>query len=78
MLAKPNRKRRTCRLTLTAVVRKEGRWYVAERPEVGVVSQGRTLEAAVKNLKEATDLFRRVPATSGGWMFSLSHSPPFE
>jgi predicted RNase H-like HicB family nuclease len=30
---------------------------VAECPEVGTVSQGPTAEAAVENLKEATELF---------------------
>lgn len=43
--------------TFTAVVHKEGRWYVAECPEVGTVSQGRTLEKALENLKEATELY---------------------
>ena len=57
MLAKPSRKRRTRRLTLMAVVHKEGRWYVTECPEVGTVSQGRTFDDAVKNLKEATELY---------------------
>ena len=31
--------------------------YVAECPEVGTVSQGRTLEEAIDNLKEATELY---------------------
>jgi predicted RNase H-like HicB family nuclease len=43
--------------TLTAVVHKEGDWYVAECPETGTVSQGETIEAAVENLKEATELY---------------------
>lgn len=41
-------------MTLTAVLHREGRLYVAECPEVGTVSQGDTLEAAVTNLREAT------------------------
>ena len=40
--------------TLTAVVHKEDDLYIAERPEVGTVSQGETVEEAVDNLKEAT------------------------
>ena len=44
-------------LTLTAVIHKEGDWYVAECPEVGTVSQGKTIEAAIENLKEATELY---------------------
>lgn len=43
--------------TLTAVLHKEGDLYVAECPEVGTVSQGYTLEEAVANLKEATELY---------------------
>lgn len=43
--------------TYTAVVHREEAWYVAECPEVGVVSQGETLEKALANLKEATELY---------------------
>ncbi len=43
--------------TLTAVVHKEENMYVAQCPEVGTVSQGETLEEAVDNLKEATELY---------------------
>ncbi|MCH7722885.1 MAG: type II toxin-antitoxin system HicB family antitoxin [Bacteroidetes bacterium] len=31
--------------------------YVAECPEVGTVSQGKTVEEALANLKEATELY---------------------
>ncbi|RCV62842.1 putative nuclease of the RNAse H fold, HicB family [Methanophagales archaeon] len=41
----------------TAVVHKEEEMYVAECPEVGTVSQGKTIEEAVSNLKEATELY---------------------
>ena len=37
--------------TFSAVVHKEKQWYVAECPEVGTVSQGKTIEEAVANLK---------------------------
>ena len=43
--------------TLTAVLYREEDMYVAECPEVGTVSQGRTVEEAVANLKEATELY---------------------
>ena len=43
--------------TFTAVIHKEDSWYVAECPEVGTVSQGHTIEEAVANLKEATELY---------------------
>jgi predicted RNase H-like HicB family nuclease len=43
--------------TFTAVVRKEENLYVAECPEVGTASQGETIEEAVNNLREATELY---------------------
>ncbi len=43
--------------TFTAVIYKEEDLYVAECPEVGTVSQGYTIEEAVTNLKEATELY---------------------
>jgi len=43
--------------TLTAVLHKEDDMYVAECPEAGTVSQGHTIEEAVRNLKEATELY---------------------
>ena len=43
--------------TFTAMLHREGDIYVAECPEVGTVSQGLTIEEAVANLKEATELY---------------------
>ena len=43
--------------TFTAVLHKEEDMYVAECPEVGTASQGETLEDAINNLKEATELY---------------------
>ena len=43
--------------TLTAVLHKEDDMYVAECPEVGTVSQGTTIEEALANLREATELY---------------------
>lgn len=43
--------------TFTAVLHKEGDLYVADCPEVGPVSQGSTVEEAIANLKEATELY---------------------
>ena len=44
-------------VVLTAVIHKEEDMYVAECPEVGTVSQGKTIEEALANLKEATELY---------------------
>ena len=43
--------------TFTAVIHKEDDLYVADCPEVGTVSQGHTVEEAIANLKEATELY---------------------
>lgn len=31
--------------------------YIAKCPEVGTISQGKTIEESLKNLKEATELY---------------------
>jgi len=41
---------------LTAVIEKEGKWYVATCPELGVASQGGTLEEAEAMIQEAVEL----------------------
>ncbi len=41
----------------TAVFHKEGDFYVASCPEVGTVSQGESVEEAIANLQEATELY---------------------
>jgi len=44
-------------LSWTVKIHREEKWYVAECPEVGTVSQGETIEEAVQNLNEATELY---------------------
>lgn len=41
----------------TAVITREERWFVAHCVELGVVSQGKTIEEAQANLKEAVELY---------------------
>ena len=41
----------------TAIINKEGRWFVAHSVELGVVSQGKTIDEARKNLEEAVELY---------------------
>jgi len=41
----------------TAIVWKEEKGYVSKCPELGVASCGDTFEEAVKNLKEAVELY---------------------
>jgi predicted RNase H-like HicB family nuclease len=44
-------------MIFTAVLHREDDLYVAECPEIGTVSQGQTVEEAIANLKEATELY---------------------
>ena len=43
--------------TFMAAIHKEENLYVALCPEVGTASQGYTIEEAIANLKEATELY---------------------
>lgn len=53
--------------TFTAILHKEGDLYVADCPEVGTVSQGKNVEEAVANLREATELYlEEFPSEGSG------------
>ncbi len=43
--------------TFTAILEKDEDMYVAKCPEVGTVSQGKSIDEAIANLKEATELY---------------------
>jgi predicted RNase H-like HicB family nuclease len=45
--------------TLTAIIYPDDEtdWLVAHNPETGTTSQGKTIEEAIANLKEATELY---------------------
>ena len=45
------------KMGMTAVIRKGEKQYVALCPELDVVSQGYTVEEALRNLKEAVELY---------------------
>ena len=44
-------------LELSAVIRKENDFYVALCPEYDIASQGKNVEEAIRNLKEALELY---------------------
>lgn len=57
----------------TTVITQEDAWFVARAIELGVVSQGKTVEEAEHNLREAVELYledEKMPADR------LSHRPP--
>ncbi len=41
----------------SAVLEKEDDWYVAHCPELGVASQGKSVESALANLRQAVELY---------------------
>ena len=56
-------------LEFSSVVNKEGKWYVATSPELGITSQGRSFELALENLREAIELYlededAKIPETN--------------
>jgi predicted RNase H-like HicB family nuclease len=51
-------------IQLTAVIEREGDWYVATCPELDIVSQGETVEAARSNLLEAVEGFFEAASPS--------------
>ena len=57
--------------TYTAVLHREDDLYVAECTEVGTVSQGYSIEEAIANLKEATELYLEefpMPKVTRPWV----------
>ncbi len=44
-------------LEFSSVVSKEGKLYVAHCPELEVASQGKNVESALENLREAIELY---------------------
>jgi len=57
--------------TFTAVIHREDGLYVATCPELGTVSQGATIEDALANLKESTELYlEEFPLPDVGRPFS--------
>ena len=44
-------------LKFTVIYHKEKQWYVAYCPDLGVTSQGATLEEAQDNIQEAVELY---------------------
>jgi predicted RNase H-like HicB family nuclease len=44
-------------MEFTVVIKKEGKWYTAWAADVDIVSQGKTIEEAMKNIREAVELY---------------------
>ena len=59
---------------VTTIISKEGKWYIARCAELGVVSQGETIEEAKINLQEAVELYLQ---NNAGAKKCFSKTPPF-
>jgi len=44
-------------IKVTVIIQKEENWYVSKCLENNVASQGKTIEEAMRNLKEAIELY---------------------
>ena len=44
-------------MRLSAIIHREGVWFIATNPETGTTTQGRTFDEALANLREATELY---------------------
>ena len=44
-------------LEFSSVVNREGKWYVATCPELGITTQGKTVEGSIDNLREPIELY---------------------
>jgi len=44
-------------MKLSAVIHQKGDWYIATNPETGTTTHGRTFDEALRNLREATELY---------------------
>ncbi len=67
------------RLTAIIYPGETKRWLVAFNPETGTTSQGRTVEQALTNLKEATELYleeKDLPERSPTFLttFEVAHA----
>jgi len=60
--------------TLSAIIEHEGDWYVAICPELEIASQGKTVEEATENLREAVELFLE---TADPKEITVPSEPPF-
>ncbi len=47
----------TNEVEVTIFIWREGKWYVAYEPTSGVSSQGRTVDEALENIREALELY---------------------
>ncbi len=65
-------------LKLTSTIKKEGKYYISTCIELGVVSQGKTLDEANFNLKEAVELYLENTKIDKKYLLLPSYISTFE
>lgn len=65
-------------IKFTSTIKKEGKYYVATCVELGVVSQGKTLDEASNNLKEAVELYLENTKVSRSQLSQYNYISTFE
>lgn len=65
-------------LKFTSTIKKEGSYFVARCVELGVVSQGKSLDEANANLKEAVELYLENTKVSKAQYSQSSYISSFE
>ncbi|MFA4886793.1 MAG: type II toxin-antitoxin system HicB family antitoxin [Candidatus Nanoarchaeia archaeon] len=60
---------------LSAVIKKEGKWFVARGVEIELASQGTSVEEAISNLKEAFELWIKHADKEELEVFEAGDSP---
>ncbi len=59
--------------TVTGVIRKGEKFYIGECVEIDVITQGKTIDETIKNLKEAIALYFQDDRAE---IFQLPDEPP--
>ena len=54
-----------------AIIKKGDKWYIAECPELHSFTQGRTINSALSNIKEASELMLEVENAKASHHFRL-------
>ncbi len=62
----------------TSSIKKEGKYFVARCVELGVVSQGKSLDEATHNLKEAVELYLENSKINMAQFMGTSYVSSFE
>lgn len=64
-------------MQLSVVIEKEDKFYVARIPDLGITTQGKSFEEAMKNAKEAAELYLEDPTVKKAILPKQAPKPIF-